>query len=63
MANEIHPARPAAGVCPRCGRIFERGFEVDGSKFRGHVKGDPKTCVPFGPVVIRDARERRTRGR
>jgi hypothetical protein len=66
---------PMPGVeCPRCGRIFEAPFELehpDGTKafVRGHVQGDPVTCIPIGPAVIRgearDARRRRAtrRGR
>jgi hypothetical protein len=61
--NEPTPLdRPAAEpvTCPRCGRLFERSIEVGGKTIRGHVTGDPATCIPMaGQPTIRDARARR----
>jgi hypothetical protein len=55
--------------CPRCGRLFEAPLEIPGEdgkpvKIRGHVQGDPVTCIPLpGLAAIRgggrDARARK----
>lgn len=60
------PAR-APRQCPRCGRLFEEPFELDGVKVAGHVQGGPM-CDPPATMLAaadRDARARRAtrRGR
>lgn len=55
------PLAPAE-ACDRCGRLFEQPIVVDGQRIRGHVKGDPKLCVPLPTMaeqIERDARRRR----
>lgn len=67
-----HAAAPPV-QCPRCGRLFEAPLEleVDGQPrlIRGHVQGDPASCVAISVEAqlgqVRDARQRRAtrRGR
>jgi hypothetical protein len=40
--------------------MFERAIEVEGQTIRGHIQGDPVTCIPYPKGKIeRDARARR----
>ena len=62
MTSPVYAEQAHAPVtCPRCGRVFEAPFTVEGVSVAGHPGGDPKLCVPIphSPVLERDARRRR----
>jgi len=54
-------------TCPRCGRLFERPIRLETAAghldIRGHVQGEPATCIPLpGLASIRgDGRDARAR--
>lgn len=48
--------------CPICGRLFEEGFEINGVRVQGHVRGGPQ-CQRRAELTgsDRDVRVRRAK--